>query len=202
VGWLEFISATIGQLISWPVAIVVAVLLLRKELQQLIPTLHRARLGPGGAEFEFKEDLEEIKQKADQAELPPPAEGRLRYRAAADWRISLTDLAKKDPPGAILVAWGFVEEELAELADRLNLFPIPLPRQRSPLRISRKLSAVGALSDEMFGLIDSLRLLSKSVANAPAPRMLAAEALEYIEVAQRVVEQLRALPTSSGESEK
>jgi hypothetical protein len=151
---------------------------------------------------EFKEDLEEIKQKADQAELPPPAEGRLRYRAAADWRISLTDLAKKDPPGAILVAWGFVEEELAELADRLNLFPIPLPRQRSPLRISRKLSAVGALSDEMFGLIDSLRLLSKSVANAPAPRMLAAEALEYIEVAQRVVEQLRALPTSSGESEK
>jgi hypothetical protein len=60
--------------LGWPLALVVVVVLLRRSLVKLIPTLRHLKYG--GFEADFGEKLDEAEQKADAAHLPaaePPA---------------------------------------------------------------------------------------------------------------------------------
>ena len=69
--WLTFISSVIDQLISWPIAFIVTVLLLLPQLRRLIPMLRHASASRDNLEVSFGERVEELDQKFE-ARLPLP----------------------------------------------------------------------------------------------------------------------------------
>ena len=71
--WLTFISSIFGQLLSWPVAILVIVLLFLRQIRELLPSLRHARFGDN-VELNFGQQVEELEQKVEQAQLPKPKE--------------------------------------------------------------------------------------------------------------------------------
>ena len=68
--WLQFLASIIGSL-AWPLALVVIVLILRRQLVDILRRLKRLKYGE--AEAEFGEKLEEVEE--DIAELPTPTSG-------------------------------------------------------------------------------------------------------------------------------
>lgn len=62
-----------GHLISWPVVILIIVLLLLRQIKELLPSLQHARFGQN-VEFDFRQQVEELEEQAEQAQLPPPVE--------------------------------------------------------------------------------------------------------------------------------
>jgi multidrug efflux pump subunit AcrA (membrane-fusion protein) len=71
--WLTFISSIVGHLISWPVAILIVVLLFLRQIRELLPSLRHARFGDN-VELDFREEVERLEERAEQAQLPPPVE--------------------------------------------------------------------------------------------------------------------------------
>lgn len=61
-----------GHVISWPVAILVIVLLFFRQIKELLPSLQHARFG--NTEFDFGGRVEQLEERADQSQLPPPKE--------------------------------------------------------------------------------------------------------------------------------
>ncbi|HEX5199785.1 MAG TPA: hypothetical protein VFW27_07570, partial [Actinoplanes sp.] len=70
--WLEFLSATIGQLI-WPMLIVVLVLILKEPIKKLAssPRLKKIKAGPGGLELELDQELDKAQKELETAEATP-----------------------------------------------------------------------------------------------------------------------------------
>lgn len=57
--WMEFIASLVRSL-AWPMAIVVAVALLKERLRVLLPMVKRAKLGPSGLEWELFDEGREL----------------------------------------------------------------------------------------------------------------------------------------------
>jgi hypothetical protein len=71
-GWIEFFSHVIDNVLSWPVAIVVTVLILRKQLQDLFRTIENFVLRGAGWEVSFNRRLEKARENI--AEVVKPSE--------------------------------------------------------------------------------------------------------------------------------
>ncbi len=116
--WLQFFSSIIGSL-AWPTAVVISVMLLRREIIRLLGRLRQFKYGD--AEFEFEEKLEELED--DLKELPEP-------EAASDFgsRILLyrnsqvvEELERFSTNSAVFVAWLEVESAILNLARAVGL---------------------------------------------------------------------------------
>jgi hypothetical protein len=73
--WLEFFSNIIDNILSWPVAVLFIVLVLRKELGELFHTVENFVLEAGGTRVSFTRNLERAKERAAAATagvLPSP----------------------------------------------------------------------------------------------------------------------------------
>jgi len=66
--WLTFISNTI-KAISWPTAVIILVIILRRPLVRLLLLLRRLKYKD--LELDFGERLEELEDQAEKADLPP-----------------------------------------------------------------------------------------------------------------------------------
>ena len=182
---LTFVSRLI-EAIAWPVFAVVAVLLLRKPIVKLLPTLQRAKYKDW--ELEFGEKLEEAENKADQVQLPhselsPGEESRpektLRYR--------VEQLASVSARAAVAEAWREVEESLLEAAERAGVKP-----RRPVHRTATDLLQLGQLQPEAISLLEDLRVLRNRAVHAAEdfdinPR----QALEYGLLAERLIASIR-----------
>lgn len=107
---LEFASTLIGQLISWPVAILVVGLALRKPLTELLPKL-RSYEGLG-QKISFGDRLAETEESVDQAVGSIEREAgskqlelHAKQQAKADEFAILVREAETNPSYVILVAW-------------------------------------------------------------------------------------------------
>ena len=109
----------------------------------------------------------------------------------------LYSLATTHPPSAVVQAWLEVEQEAAELAERTDLFPTSRPR--SALNIFRALLSRGVIDADVAGIADELRRLRNRAVHEPQPEITTDDAIEYIDVAQRVAEYLRRLKRSEEE---
>lgn len=195
--WLTFISSIVDQIISWPVAVLIIVLLFLRQLRRLIPTLRHARFGGGNyVELDFGEEVEEIEQRADQAQLPTPQvederiplpgteEAEERQR-----REVLYSLAETLPSSAVVEAYKAVEEEAAGLAERAD---VQLTLKRRPMpHLIRVLRNNDLISDEVAEIADSLRHLRNKAAHLREVNISTEEAKEYVDVAQRVAQYFR-----------
>jgi DNA repair exonuclease SbcCD ATPase subunit len=63
----------VGHLISWPVVILIIVFLFLRQIRELLPSLRHARFGEN-VELDFREKIEELEERADQIQLPPPSD--------------------------------------------------------------------------------------------------------------------------------
>ena len=189
---LTFVSNLISSLV-WPLIVIAIVILLKKPLRELIHDLGR-RLRiikfPGG-EAEFSEELAEIKEAADVANLPPaavmPTRDFLSLRINEDideW----AKLVEVSPRSAISEAWRWVENAMRETAEKLN---IPQSDTRSPTALIRELGKREALNSETILIISDLRGIRNRAVHGIEPGISRADAIEYISLVRRIIATLR-----------
>lgn len=180
---LTFMAAIIGHL-AWPTAAVILVLILRRPLRQLIPTLRRLRYRD--LELDFGEKLEALERQADQAQLPEPEVTRLpapSEREALPLAARLETLAIEAPRAAILEAWLSVEREARAAAGRLGYDP----GGRVPItRVLRWLGEQKAVDQRLLAFAHDLRGLRNMAAHAADFSPPPDRAREYVLLAERL----------------
>ncbi len=133
--WLQFFASVIGSL-AWPAALVLIVLLLRRELVQMLQRLRRLKYGD--AEAEFREKLEmvevDISELPSPSKLPPTRVSRHQYAEELD-RFSNNS--------AVFVSWLEVESAILNLARTAKVLEPNMPAPRAAELLLKK------------GLIDS-----------------------------------------------
>jgi len=181
--WMEFVSSLVGSVI-WPVTILVAVLLLRPPLDNLLPFIEKLRY----KDFElfFSRRVEEIRAEVSD-EFPDPT-GDSTQSEKAD---RVAQLAMLSPRAAVIHAWLEVEAAVRSAARRLGY-------DKKSGRVDRVidwLKRVGRLDRGMASLLDDLRQLRNQAAHVPETVLSEAAAIEYAKLATRVSEFLEDMGT-------
>lgn len=115
--WLQFFASTIGS-IAWPIALVIIVLVLRRELIALLSRLRRLKYGD--AEAEFAEKLREAAQEI--GELPAPV-----HRAPKQELTKPSDFEDFSNNSAVFVSWLEVESAILNLARKADVLRTNMP---------------------------------------------------------------------------
>src|SRR5262249_6216336 len=118
-GWLAFIASLVRSL-AWPVAVVVLVIVLRKQLAALFAGLAArladlGKLSAMGVDLEFETRVEEVARDAEQ--LAPPPEKPLPA-AESDVLDLARQMADVAPRPAVVTAFANVEGALRQAAKR------------------------------------------------------------------------------------
>jgi hypothetical protein len=121
--WLQFLASVIGSL-AWPAAIVLIVLLLRRELVQILRRLRRLKYSD--AEAEFGEKLEEVEEDIAELPVPPKLPPKKEFR---DQYID--DLDRFSNNSAVFVSWLEVESAILNLARAAKLLETNMPAPRA-----------------------------------------------------------------------
>ena len=188
---LTFI-AEIVKALAWPAMVLALVLLLRKPIADLIPLL--TRLKYKDLELEFGRRLAEVTAEAGE-ELPPP-HPPAPLEAAEEQ--ALVELAKVSPRSAVTEAWRQVEVAAVEAARRNDISLSPSDAT-SPARVLRALERHRVIDAGKLGLIHNLRELRNQAVHSPDFAVTSAAALEYAQLARRVVEFLKAARRDYGD---
>ena len=187
--WLEFVSATIGQLV-WPAFIVVLVLLLKEPIKSLMasPGLRRVKAGPGGIEVEIDRTLDQAKRELNQGHvgqpraLPSPEE----QKVAADFTEEMRQLAQIQPRAVVMESHTRLEHLLRRLVD------VPLDdRGRRPgftnMRTLGRLAVQqGLLPDNEAVVLDELAVVRNAVAHSSDEVISFERAIEYAELVRQL----------------
>lgn len=185
---LTFVSNLISSVI-WPLIVVFIAVLLRKPLRELIRDLGqrlRSIKFPGG-EAEFSQELAEIKEAADEANLPPVEAAPLLLGIEGDvsqW----ARLAELSPTAAISEAWRQVENAMREVARR---FDIPESETRSAIALIRALVKRQALSPDTVAIVSDLRGIRNTAAHGVKVEISQSDSIVYISLARRIIAALR-----------
>jgi hypothetical protein len=156
VDWLTFVATIIGSL-AWPVATLVLVLALRKQIVELLPHVRKLKAGPVEAEFE-----REVKAIEAEVEVSVP---RLEPTVVETPSDRLYKLAQVSPRAAILEAWQGIEFTARRAI--LQHAGSPIPDVSSPLRVAKELARLKLLSPEDLALFHDLRGLRNQATHAP-----------------------------------
>ena len=167
--WLDFFASIIGSL-AWPLATVTLVVLLRGEIVQLLGRLRWFRYRD--LELEFGEQVQNIREEAEQADLP---------RAEIpdqDLRLAVTS-----PRALVLESWLRIEQALASYARQAG---IEVTGHESPTRLMRELDRRQQLDPHVRAIIADLRGLRNAAAHEPDFALPPERALEYANLAAMV----------------
>jgi hypothetical protein len=189
---LQFTAALVNSLV-WPVAVVIAAFLLRKELRDAFRRMLRLQFPGGAVDFAPLEPMQEViaatAGDADaQVETPAVAQPTLEF-------APLAGLAELAPAQAIVYAWGLLEYTLNVVSDRIapNL-PHGWPQVTLNLQRLDNWPLLGPAIAELR------RLRDYTVETGFPPST--ADALRYVSLAQDLVTTLRSARVSdSGEED-
>jgi hypothetical protein len=146
--WLEFASNIIDNVFSWPVAVLLIVLLLRKQIREVLLSVENFVVEGGGTKVSVTRSLELAKQSitAAKAILPHPDESgaveRQHAKDLAEQYSDVSELAQRNPPYAMEVAWErLITEQVRRLARNRGLSTVGdttyLFKELIPARLSR-----------------------------------------------------------------
>ncbi|MCT9931871.1 hypothetical protein N5079_16810 [Planotetraspora sp. A-T 1434] len=197
--WFNFSEKMLGHLLSWPVLVLIALLLFRKPLGELIKNI-KSYEGLG-QKITFGEELAQLEQAAENLEVSSTASERIEAPTSgprsegdalganepageADERAAIDRfvmLAQQAPSAAVIDAWIKIEVALRRLA---KIFRMQEDDRRplSSAEIARRLVRENAIPQESLGQFDSFRRLRNDVAHGahvPTP----GEALAYADAA-------------------
>lgn len=172
-GWMTFVAGLVESL-SWPVAAVVLVSLLRDDIRKLVPSIKKVKAGP--VEAEFEREVKALKEIT--AESPTDGtKGKLPDTASKEF---LVELAKLHPRSAILESWVRVEAAARAVLARKTS---PTSGYIPAAKLAEPLAQEGILTQGQVVLFHELRRLRNDVAHAQdfEPTLEAAKA--YIDLA-------------------
>ena len=189
---LDFFSSIVAS-VSWPIATIVLVYLLRNPLGKLIPNLQRIRYGK--VEFDFGVELQELEGKAKTAGLRVHEGSLLRQagpRTAEDSIADAVHLVAEFPEPAVGVAWLAVEHELSLAIGRLAI-SADYPAYNSAMRNIILLNEHGYIDEETRGVLDRMRRLRNAAVHARRDRdeITTAQAREFVTLAAAVARSIR-----------
>lgn len=174
--WLTFASKVIES-ISWPIAAVALVLLLREEIAKLAPFLKKFKAGP--LEAEFERDVKELREIKDSTpQLTKPADAQAVDTASKNFLFQLAEL---HPRSAILESWVRLEAAARAVLTHKNIAAsksyIPAARLAEPLAQRE------VLNQGQVTLFHELRRLRNEVAHAQGFEPTQESARAYIDLA-------------------
>lgn len=188
-GALEFTSTLIGQVISWPVLVLVVVFVFRKPIAELIPKL-RSWEGPAG-KFDFGKQLAETEDSVDDAVEAAERTAALQTEIAGSasavtppppaFEPSLAVQANANPSFVVLSAWERLGATFADLAGAAGL---PM-RSRTVVAQVDDLRRRGVVNEDFVQAVTELRRLRNAVAHGQH-NPTSGEALAYAESAEEL----------------
>lgn len=189
--WLEFASATIGQLV-WPLLIVVLVLVLKEPIKKLIdsPRLARLKAGPTGVEVEFKEELRDAEKQLLEAGHDKQIEPSLADDTIArDFLTEMNRLAAVSPRAVVMETHARLEKLLRESVDVNGARSVPFINMRA---LTRAAVEQGVLTPPESSVLYELSYLRNRVAHGADDEVITSEtALRYAEIAAQVAIAIR-----------
>jgi hypothetical protein len=184
---LEFLSATLGQLI-WPILILVIVFMLREPIKKLAtsPRLKTLKAGPTGIEVEFREELGEVQKELAEARPPEQTDdGRVDKSGLDDFQAEMARLASVSPRSVVMEAHARLERLLSEGVARNSPSGDRLPPWGMRALI-RQATKQGWLPQEEASALDELSHLRNRVAHEPDTAITTETAIWYADLAAKV----------------
>lgn len=179
--WLQFISSVIGS-VAWPTAIVVAMLLFRQKLNELLPQM---RFKHGDTELSFR--LNAAEQEA--AALPGPAPDAVEAVPTPEEAGRFEEILNASPRAAIL-------EERVALEDALRRKVAEV----DPDRAGKKLSVLGMIrflrdrdvvDEHLSRILDDLRNVGNVASHSVDTAVTREDAVRYAKLAKQAMAMLR-----------
>lgn len=189
---LEFLSATVGQLI-WPILILVLVLLLRAPIKNLIssPDLRRVKAGPAGLELEFERELAKAQDElTGGSDTPSMAIESAEGQVAAEFMDEMRALAAVQPRAVVMESHSRLEKLLRDSVD-MPTDDRPGGRYLSMRSLTRAATEQEILAPSEAHVLDELTDLRNRIAHEPDVRLSSELAIRYAELAVQVAVALR-----------
>lgn len=184
---LSFIANVISSL-AWPGMVILCVILLRKPIAKLIPSMRS--LECKGFKIYFAHGLEELKAEADEVELPsippPTTEAPEETKRETDYWETIEGLLEVSPRAAISEAWRRVEWAIDDHFRRLGL-----ERPRSYQGMLRALRAQERPIPPAMTLFQELRVLRNRAVQVRDIDIESQRAIEFAQLADRIVVSLK-----------
>ena len=186
---LEFISAVVSAL-AWPIAVIIAVVVLRRPLRHLLSRLETFK-GPG-VEATFQRQVEEAKEEAALAVagLPSVQEGDKSQQERLEYS-DLLRLADVSPRAAILETWLRIESTLTDVAMRMD---VSADTRRGPLSLMEALERHGTIAPEVGSALRRLRNLRNVAVHTQDLDISKDSVVDYIETANFILRSLKERP--------
>jgi uncharacterized protein YutE (UPF0331/DUF86 family) len=172
-GELQFIASIVGSL-AWPVTIVAAVFLLRRELRRMLPRLTKLKYGE--IELEFRKKLDEAEEVV--AELPEPTS--LPQAEQAEKQLQSEQFSNNS---GVFVAWLVVESAILNLARSAKLLETNMTARRAAeVLLGREL-----IDEHTYQAIRDLSELRNIAVHPQGGRMISSEELDrFTRIAEKV----------------
>lgn len=176
-GWKEFTASVIGDVLSWPVVRLIAIILVLKPLRALIGRTKTAKgfggelnFGDliGGAEESIDKALEDSGEVPNTSGEPPndggpTSPGAMMPEESADRKAKRANpLTQTDPSGAILSSW---ESLMSALSDLSRVDAGRGRPARNPSAIIRQVREAGYFSSSFYDAIKRLQEARNRVAH-------------------------------------
>jgi hypothetical protein len=185
----QFVSELIGSLV-WPIIVIILVVLLRKEIRELLASITRLKYK------DLEMDFQHLAESAKKLPPSPPLSasiptGQTSYISLEDQILGIVEQA---PSAAILLAWASIETAMSSAVSRMAISP-DSPLSRSAYHDLVQLKDWAGLPEEVFQTIDEMRMLRNKVAHDEKQRFQISKdgALTYVETAIRIVKLLNGL---------
>ncbi len=186
---LQFISEIVGNLI-WPIIIIILVVLLRREIVELLSSITHLKYK------DLEMDFQRLAESAERLPASPPLSASVTRDQAL--YVSLEDqilnIAEQSPSAAILLSWASVETAMSSAVSRMSISP-DSPQYRSAFHNLEQLKNWTEFSKEVFHTINEMRMLRNKLAHDEKQRFRISKesALTYAETAIRTVNYLSGL---------
>jgi len=172
--WLQFFASIIES-VAWPASLLIALWLLRNQINPLLPNIGRLRYKD--FEVEFREKIKELSSEAKtepQDDKPPPS---------GDSEVAniLYSLAEVSPRGAILEAWLRLESYAVMSLAARNRINKDEPPKISPLQLAKLVSTTNALTKEDLEIFHKLRELRNKAVLLTETSISQDDVAEYID---------------------
>ena len=196
VGWVEFVSRAIDAL-AWPLAAVVGLLLLRRQLSQLLARpLSRLELGRLKLEWDRIATSTRLPAPGQPGNVGEPSESSAAPSPAGSIRAELESLARSDPRMAIIEAHRRVERGLRALVESR------VPRG-ADVEGAVALTGLAMANDLITPMsarsLEGLNVLRNLATHRREDEVSPGQAMEYLDLADAVLYTLRTPPNEAGE---
>jgi hypothetical protein len=168
--WLEF-TVEIVKALAWPLAVVLACLLLRKELKTLLGRIRRGKFG--SAELEFEREVSELSAET-------PAIGVELTEVRVSETSSALSLAASNPRASILNAWLRLESALFHLVATRGI----ILEKRTLGGALKALHKQAVIDADDVSLINELRSLRNSAVHDESFDPGSEAALRFVELVE------------------